>query len=150
MTTPINTMHLEAIQEQFSNIPLFACLYVDSSKRKATYAVTKTSDESTDFNQVLYSKTVNVVTGDTLDEYSTFPSVLTLALGHHFNAKFIQEEAVTMSFELIENIEDYMTTDGKLWLHKHEVFGQSVYYTDLMELHIRCTDKLLHVITRHM
>lgn len=149
MTTPISTEHLQAIQEQFNQIPLFACLYISSSNRSATYTVMRARDEGVDFNQVLYLKQVNIVTGDVLNEYSSFHSDLTLALGHHFNADYIRQEAVTLSFELIENMTFYVR-DGEFTLHDHNAYGRAVYYSDLDELHIRATDKALHIITRQV
>jgi hypothetical protein len=136
-----NEMHLlniAAAQQQFDALEtgLFHTCYVNAGKHEATYAVTFSTDEI-DFNNIVWYRTVNVLTGAVTGEGCALNNdtqhYLASALAAHFTPEYIKSDAIILSFEFAADAV-YYVKDGKNLMHNHIVFGQSVYCADLDQI----------------
>jgi hypothetical protein len=132
-----NIMEQNAIDRassQFKSIPLFECCYVNAGNRSASYVVSVVSmtndDGETDyFNDVMFYRTINIVTGELIEEQFALGSdyaELNECLSKHYSAEYIQHDAIILS------VEQLCFDDDRL--HMHEKFGRAVYFADLDEI----------------
>jgi len=134
-------MHTDLIKatiEQAAKQPLFEVCYVKGFN--ATYAL---YDQSEDFGQPIFYKTINMIERAVVDVgYGAMfyakdaPYALRDALDAAYDVDRILEDAIGQSYELLfdakRNIADLDH------MHSHIVFGQSVYYGDVQELSWKC------------
>lgn len=131
----MHSYQIEKAREQFNAFRLFECCYVNPGKREATYALSRAGE--VDFNDVLWFRTVNVLTGAITQEGCLINrndyAELISALESHYNPEFIKSDGIVLSMEFSADAECYVK-DGKNQMHKHVVFGQSIHYADVDEL----------------
>lgn len=125
---------IKATIEQCANQPLFEVCYVRGIQ--ATYAL---YDQSEDFGQPIFYKTIDMVKRTVVDVgYGAMfyakdaPHALRDALDAAYDMDRILEDAVCQSFELLFDLKRGVINLDHM--HDHIVFGQSVYYGDVMEL----------------
>ena len=134
-------MHADLIKatiEQCAKQPLFEVCYVKGFH--ATYAL---YDQSEDFGEPIFYKTINLLTREVADVgcgamfYDKgAPLALRDALDAAYDADRILEDAIGQSYELLFDVKRGMTNLSHM--HDHIVFGQSVYYGDVDELSWKC------------
>ena len=130
-------MHADLIKatiEQAAKQPLFEVCYVKGFN--ATYAL---YDQSKDFGQPIFYKTINMIERTVVDVgYGAMfyakgdPYALRTALDAAYDVDRILEEAIGHSHDLLFDVKRGMTNLEHM--HDHIVFGQSVYYGDVQEL----------------
>lgn len=130
-------MHADFIKatiEQVAKQPLFEVCYVKGLH--ATYAL---YDQSEDFGQPIFYKTINLIERTVVDvSYGAMfygkdaPYALRDALDAAYDVDRILEDAIGQSYELLFDVKRGMTDLGHM--HDHIVFGQSVFYADVDEL----------------
>lgn len=131
-------------QAQFSKYSLFECCYVGNVK-ESTYAVTMTrvGDKYEGMNKIDYFKTVDMLTGEVirtghslhyLEDYA-----LIKALDAHYSAEFVQHDGIILSVEFAQTL-----PENRTHMHSNAIFGQSVHYQDVDELHVKDTDGTEH------
>lgn len=134
-------MHTDLIKatiEQAAKQPLFEVCYVKGLH--ATYAL---YDQSEDFGQPIFYKTINMVERTVIDvSYGAMfyakdaPYALRDALDAAYSVDRILEDAICQSYELLFDVKRGMTDLSHM--HDHIVFGQSVFYADVDELSWKC------------
>ena len=130
-------MHADLIKatiEQCAKQPLFEVCYVKGFH--ATYAL---YDQSEDFGQPIFYKTINLFTREVVDVgYGAMfygkdtPYALRDALDAAYDVDRILEDAIGQSHDLLFDLKRNMANLDHM--HDHIVFGQSVYYGDVGEL----------------
>lgn len=130
-------MHADLIKatiEQVAKQPLFEVCYVKGFH--ATYAL---YDQSKDFGQPIFYKTINLLERTVVDVgYGAMfyakdaPYALREALDAAYDVDRILEDAIGQSYELLFDVKRNMVNLDHM--HDHIVFGQSVYYGDVGEL----------------
>lgn len=130
-------MHTDLIKatiEQCAKQPLFEVCYVKGYN--ATYAL---YDQSEDFGQPIFYKTINMIERAVVDVgYGAMfygkdaPYALRDALDKAYDVEWILDDATFQSHELLANAK--LNPASLDHMHSHIVFGQSVYYGDVDEL----------------
>lgn len=131
----MHTHQLAHAEEQLSLNPLFQCLYVKQGR--ATYAVSKAHD----FNEVIWYRTVDLRTGFIHDENANLDLLtrvredqpcfdLIRLMQEHFSAEYILSDAFAL-------IDEQLRTKDRDHMHRHTVFGQSLFYSDIEELNAK-------------
>lgn len=125
---------IKATIEQCAKQPLFEVCYVRGVN--ATYAL---YDQSEDFGQPIFYKTINMLTREVVDvSYGAMfygediPYALRTALDAAYDVDRILEDAIGQSHDLLFDAKRNMANLDHM--HDHIVFGQSVYYGDVDEL----------------
>lgn len=144
-------MHTDLVKatiEQCAKQPLFEVCYVRGVN--ATYAL---YDQSEDFGQPIFYKTVNLLERTVVDVgYGAMfyakdaPYALRDALDAAYDVDRILEDAVSQSHDLLFDLKRNMANLDHM--HSHIVFGQSVYYGDVEELSWKCGEHTYTVGTR--
>lgn len=144
-------MHTDLIKttiEQCAKQPLFEVCYVRGVN--ATYAL---YDQSEDFGQPIFYKTVNLLERTVVDGgYGAMfydkngPQALCNALDQAYDVDRILEDAIGQSHDLLFDVKRGATDLSHM--HDHIVFGQSVYYGDVDELSWKCGEHTYTVGTR--
>lgn len=129
---------IETAQKQFAKIDLFECCYVRG--RKATYAVHDSNNGS--FENPLFYRTVDILTGEIVDQGANYVGVdsdyvwcFDEALKSHYSPEYIREDGLVLMYEQLGEKDE-----NKTHMHYHIVFGQSVHYQDIDELHVSLID----------
>jgi hypothetical protein len=132
----MRSARIEATRKALKTTKLFECCYVHAGKGTATYAVH--DEERGSFNDPLFYRTVDALTGEVLDEGTTlnsscvFMGSLLQALQEHYSPEHIKRDGIVLAFECARDAHLYRPES----MHRHIVFGQSVFYADVDELHV--------------
>lgn len=129
----MNADRIDIARNQLKTITRpFQTLYVKSNAGGylASYVVTD------DKNNIIFYKTVNLLTRELFDTGNTMGAnnqIGVEALNEHYSNDYIAGDALEQMFTVA--CEHGMYKQGTL--PNHVVFGQSVYYADLEELHLQ-------------
>lgn len=129
---------VEVAVQQFKALErgLFECCYVNSAHAEATYTLCWSGE--VDFNDVIWFRTIDILTGEVKREGSIMNDfgkyhALTDAIGAHYSPEYIKQDATLLACEFAANAVEYVR-DGKNNMHYHIVFGQSLFYADVDQL----------------
>lgn len=137
---------VERAKEQFHalNDAVVETCYVATRRGcpEATYAVCWSGDENNSirFNDVIWYRTINIMTGEIVSEGCTLDreeyGCLIEAFRENYNPDYIKHDAIVLSCEFARDAESYMH-EGKSIMPVHVVFGQSVFYQSLDQLTVK-------------